>query len=186
MTIIATVINNEQEYLNLIADAIEHGVHTPNQFANLDEDGMSVSDFFDYLSFDDAYEYLGFFTSSEPKPGTIWEETDENGKEWECEKLFPDWKAEFRNTMCLYDDNTIVPTEKDFPIFVYFNWSDDFDRFGKTSTRVFEWFSLSTIINLKETKDKWDAKFKELKENYIKDYEAYYAKKCKAIEESND
>lgn len=162
---IARIINSEQEYLNLIADAIEFGTHRPNRYADPDADGMSISDSFDPLPVEVIYEYLGVYPEHLQLPDRVYEEIDEDGKVCEASYSHIDkWEKEYRNTLKVFPDTTYVtPKQEDYPIMVYWHWDDGFDRFGKVTERFFLWWSLKELtdpnFSLEKIRKLWEDKF---------------------------
>lgn len=142
---IICIVNSEEEYLDLIAHFSKYGKHVPNRYANADEDGMSVCDRFERLPAGIAEEYLGVRDYE-------WEvtiEKDENGEEWEVEPTCGEGPLN-RDTLhicpeLVKDYRLLVPTAKDYPILIMWDWDEDFDRWGAVNTRYFDWISVSSI-----------------------------------------
>ena len=138
------IVNSEEEYLDLIADLSRYGLHQPNLYAkDADEDGMSVCDSFIRLSPNMAEDYLGVRDYK-------WEvtvETDEDGKEWEVEPLCEEGPLN-RSSLHFCPElqkYLLTPKQEDYPIFIMWEWADDFDRMGSIKTRYFDWISLAAI-----------------------------------------
>lgn len=166
------IIEDEEAYLNLIADCFEHGVHEPNGFArSVDEQGMAISDNFSTLPEEALYEYLGTYTTDVP-PGTLLEE-DEGWEEYSCDSITNEEReaqALVRQNMKLDANHQYmrVPTAADYPIMIIWSWLDTFDRVGTITERQFMWYSLAKIKTIQAgsptpiqiTKDLWNSRYK--------------------------
>lgn len=117
-------VNSEEEYLDLIYDAFTHGVRCPNQFVPLserDENNHDVLDKFKELPETVMYDYLGVIDNwdgeSDPEP--------------------------FSREKMELEDSSLRPS--DYPVIVFWDWYDDWDRVGSIKVRLFEWISISKI-----------------------------------------
>lgn len=161
------IVNSVEDYIDLAIDAVMIGDHRPNQFADLDNDQMSISDFFDTLpDHSELYEFFGIRNDS----GIIKSSVYDNGSEWE-EEEYPIQENEggsiIKENLRIDYENYDLPLPKDFPIFLVCSWDDDRDRMGKISTRILDWVSVDKVQNshsngesiFKKTKRIWDEKF---------------------------
>jgi hypothetical protein len=161
------VVSSEEEFLDLIADLSEYGIHEPNGFAPKDENGLSVCDRFSLLSADMAEEYLGVRDYK-------WEIitiTDEHG-EYEEEPVRDIDGPLRRESLYICPElrkHIYLPEDKDYPIIVMFEWGDDFDRAGSIKTRYFDWISMASGLSshkngetvIKQKKDLWEQTYRE-------------------------
>lgn len=167
---ITRIIHSEAEYLNLIADTLEFGVHCPNQFAKGDEDGLSAADHFDKFPVEELYQLLGVYLVDEPLPDTLIKIWEEDKVEWERHAdHISEWKIEYRDKLRIFSDNPTVctPEPKDYPIIIYWYWIDDWDRMGDIKERTFQWWSIKKLVSIpkdsiKKTKELWETKYRAL------------------------
>lgn len=190
------IVNSEEEYLDLIADAIDYGRHCPNQYAHkIDTRGMSLSDSFQRLSIEDVNEYTGF-CNSDLDPGESREYIDEEGKVWDEEehpvrvtretylqKNYKVIRKNMRLTTGKYDSNLLLPTKEDYPILLIWNWEDSFDRCGDITTRVFLWLPLNKVERshiMGRSKFKRDAV--AWRRRYMKQYQEFVKRQQEQLE----
>lgn len=184
---ITRLINSEEEYLELIADAIEFGIHAPNPFVEperRDEDGLSSADSFSCIPAEELYCLLGVYLSDEPLPDTLLKEWEEDDMSWEEHAShFHKWKPEYRGKLKVFPDNPYVhvPKPEDYPIIIDWFWIDDWDRMGNIKQRTFQWWSLKELEKkpertIRQTRELWESKFAAVLEEYAKRQEERYAK----------
>lgn len=153
-------LNSEAEYLQLISDAVSCGLHSPNPYSYpKDEDGMTLADSFVRFPEGEIYGMFGAYTS-EYIPGTEIERNDE-------------WVT--YQSGCVGDQpvrldynhpDLLIPKEEDYPIVIFWNWWDSFDRYGDVSERCAIWRPLKEIMGtspaiLRDKRKTWDDRYKQ-------------------------
>lgn len=139
---------------------------------------MSISDRFEIFPVDEMYDLLGVYPSTEPLPDTLLNTYKEDDGTWkEYSNHINKWKPEYRENLKLYDHpDLLVPKAEQYPILVYWNWLDDYDRHGKIRERCFMWWSMDELNNvrsLKNTRQSWDLKYAKDVEESLKAYEKW-------------
>jgi hypothetical protein len=175
---IAVKLQSEYEFLNWIADCIEHGIHQPNPYSEPDTDGMALADSFYKLDREDVNEYMRVYAGPvSPKiniktnPTSDWDE--------EYHLAFPDFVINRKQLRADYENqehyNYTIPKPEDYPILYFLNWSDDFDRVGKVTNRYSYWWSLKDpeldprLVNQKAKT--WQARYADKFNELIKLYD---------------
>jgi len=113
------IVNSEEEYLDLITDLSNCGIHEPNTYSNMDEDGMSVCDRFNKLDSQTAEDYL-CVRDYEYKNSI---EIDKGGEEWLAESGCgaEPLKREALHICPMLKASTNTPTvpeQEDYPILI--------------------------------------------------------------------
>lgn len=133
----AVLLNNENEYINWVADLIEYGAHVPNLYAEPNQNGTNVCDRFIRYNPEDCYKYFGIYAGIK-SPYDL---------EDEYHPPFPPgWTRQDLKVDHAYADEldyAWIPTPSDYPILYHSWWEDDFDRVGKVKVRQNVWFSLA-------------------------------------------
>ena len=171
------VIENEEAYLDLIADCFSIGVHEPNQFATPNEDGNALSDMWSPLPEDALYKYLGCYTTQhlpgekigEDGDWEYWQETAIEAAEEKAGELVRE------NMKLQYDHlHLLVPKPEDYPILIHWHWLDSWDRCGDIKERYFMWYSLNKIPRISDStnpvntrKTQWENQFGELRDKLL-------------------
>jgi len=167
------VINSELELFDLLYDLHVYGYHEYNEFAEPDKDGLSSADKFVKLPLDAIETYFGISDFDQADAHRI--ETDENGQEWEVEDIRLDAPLD-RNKMRYIEglSEYTQPKEKDYPIILFFEYYDTFDRSGRIKARYFEWSSLKKSrshyrgkTRIKRVNDLWMKRYRKEREDLI-------------------
>ncbi len=168
---IELIVDSEENYFDLICDLNKYGMIDHNRHIDSDKDRMSVMNKFNILPIDiiEDYLYITDFISEEK----IY---IKDNKEWIEETLRPDKPLNKSKMRFIPEHEGLIPSKKDYPILITWDWRDDLDRGGKIKTRYFDWRSINKIKNshirknrsiIKAIKQLWNRRYKRKEEEFI-------------------
>ena len=166
-------VKNEDQYLDLIHDAIKYGFHEPNPYAlQVNKNGHSISDSFNKFPIEEVFTQFSVYTTTPPNRECYeWETPGERDFTTEYFDTFTNKEYLthdlFRSKMKIqYSEKT--PKPEDYPIIISWYWDSDSDRNGDYQIRFFDWKPLHEAHFRKETpfakeRKLWDIAFAEEK-----------------------
>lgn len=169
------IVNNEEEYFDLIYDLNIYGDHYPNIYFDNDKNNLSVLSSFVKLDVDKIEEYFGI-SDFEIE---IVKGVDENGDEYEEELFRLDYpldrtKMQFVPELVQYL-NQKPPTINDYPIIINWIFDESFDRIGRNDIFYFEWVSVKKSRShfrgksrVKRTRELWEKRYKKDYQDFVK------------------